>query len=211
MSDTDEKVAIESAKLTKLATEINAEHQKCLGSLQTGLSHAVKVGELLMQAKALCRHGAWEPWVSENFDASLRTAQAYMRVAKRLPDLKPKAQRAALLTLREALTELAEPVDGTDANRWVNAEDRADERSLAKIRAELPEMKAELAELENAPATAATLRGLLDVRDKAAEREHQCAGLASRYRRKIRALLSTATPEQWQSVGVRMENSLVVA
>jgi hypothetical protein len=43
----------------------------------------IKSGTLLLEAKAqINKHGAWLPWLEENFDLSLRTAQNYMQVAE---------------------------------------------------------------------------------------------------------------------------------
>lgn len=40
------------------------------------------IGALMAQAKALCGHGAWEPWVKAKLGITSRTARNYMRAAK---------------------------------------------------------------------------------------------------------------------------------
>ncbi len=97
--------------LTSLAEQINREHAACEAAVRTGLQHALNCGRLLIEAKTKCEHGQWQPWLAANFRASERTAQGYMRVAKRLPELeeKAKAQHVALLSYRDALDLLAEP------------------------------------------------------------------------------------------------------
>jgi hypothetical protein len=98
------------AELATLAAAINQEHRLCEGALRAGLAHAVRAGELLMQAKALCAHGAWLPWLAANFEGSERTAQAYMRVAREAPALADgNPQRVADLSFRGALAALAAP------------------------------------------------------------------------------------------------------
>lgn len=107
--------------LATLADQINAEHRACDEALREGLAHAVRAGELLVEAKAQVKHGQWEQWVTENFEGSPRTAQAYMKVAREIPTLDgAKAQRVADLSFRGALKELSVPVvdeDNDVANR----------------------------------------------------------------------------------------------
>jgi len=95
--------------LEDLAVRINAEHRACEAALKSGLAHAAKAGVLLIEAKSHTKHGEWERWLAENFEGSVRTAQAYMRVAGKLSNLEgANAQRVAHLSLRSALKELAE-------------------------------------------------------------------------------------------------------
>lgn len=90
-----------------LAAEINAEHQQCVESMQATLLHARRCGDLLIEAKKQVAHGDWLAWVRDNCDFSERTAQAYMRISQRWLELE-KTQRAADLSMREALLLLAE-------------------------------------------------------------------------------------------------------
>lgn len=97
--------------LATLADEINAEHRACDAALRAGLNHAVRAGELLAGAKSRVKHGEWGRWLEENFEGSARTAQAYMKVAREIPNLdEAKAQRVADLSYRSALAELSAPV-----------------------------------------------------------------------------------------------------
>lgn len=93
--------------LTILATEINTEHNAFLEAMQAGLQHALKCGNLLLEAKAMVPHGEWLPWLADNCQVSERSAQAYMRVAQHWPELS-KSATVADLTYREALQLLAE-------------------------------------------------------------------------------------------------------
>jgi len=95
--------------LATLATKANDEHRACLAAANSALEHARAAGDFLVQAKAQCQHGTWTTWLAHNFDASKRTAQAYMRVAKRWPEIEAKAQGSALLSVDKALELLGDP------------------------------------------------------------------------------------------------------
>jgi hypothetical protein len=96
------------APLNDLSTRINEEHRQCERAVQATVQHAITAGELLIQAKAQCPHGTWGKWLSENFEGSHRTAQAYMRVAREWPELSKSAD-SAHLSIDAALKALAEP------------------------------------------------------------------------------------------------------
>jgi len=93
--------------LAELATEINDLHRRAESAMRSGLEHALAAGQLLTEAKAQCQHGDWGQWLADNFEGSERTAQAYMRVARRWPELESKAQRVADLTFGRALRAVA--------------------------------------------------------------------------------------------------------
>jgi hypothetical protein len=87
----------------KAAAQINAEHENAERAIRSGIEHAIRAGELLVQAKRHVAHGGWLDWVKENVSFSERLAQAYMRLA-RLPIEKRNA--VADLPLREALSPI---------------------------------------------------------------------------------------------------------
>src|SRR5689334_292229 len=92
-----------------LAERINAAHREVEQAMRDAVARAVAVGELLLEAKAAVGHGGWEAWIEANCTCSVRTAQTYMRVARKLAELPPeKAQRVADLSLREAIADLAD-------------------------------------------------------------------------------------------------------
>ena len=96
--------------LSTLAEQINAEHRQAVAALNNGLEHAHRGGELLRQAKAKCPHGGFSEWLRKNFEGSERTAQMYMQIAKRWPQIEEaKAQRIALLTYSGAIKLLTAP------------------------------------------------------------------------------------------------------
>jgi hypothetical protein len=73
--------------LPDLAQAIDREHQAALGAARSLTEHAIRCGELLLQAKADVGHGGWLEWVETNCAFSQRTAQGYMRLARELPRL----------------------------------------------------------------------------------------------------------------------------
>lgn len=97
------------AERNDLAGRINSEHRLVVDAVHTALDHAVEAGRLLNEAKLAEGHGGWTAWLEQNVEFSVRTAQGYMRVAERWPEL--KAQRVADLSLRGALKLLAAPAE----------------------------------------------------------------------------------------------------
>lgn len=93
-----------------LATAINDEHRKCGEALLTALDHAMRAGDLLIKAKAEIGHGNWQAWIKENFEGSLRSAQEYMRLAKKREEVEAeKARSSAPLSIDRALRAIAAP------------------------------------------------------------------------------------------------------
>ena len=100
--------------LGKLAAKANAAHQAVEESkgkagewMSHALNHAMVAGEALCAAKAQMKHGEWLPWVEEQFEATPRHAQNYMRLWGKRDEL-AKAKRVSHLSLRDAVKLLAE-------------------------------------------------------------------------------------------------------
>jgi hypothetical protein len=102
--------------LAELAGRINAEHNEALSAARASLVHARNAGLLLLDARKQCDHGQWLPWLKDNVRFSERTAQTYMRVAKRWPELEAKAQLPAHLTIEDALKLLVAPTTDEESN-----------------------------------------------------------------------------------------------
>jgi Protein of unknown function (DUF3102) len=102
--------------LAALAERIRAEHEATAAAMHRGCEHAIAAGRLLIEAKALLRHGEWLPWLQEHCQVSDRTARLYMRLARHAPELEANRQRVADLTVRAALDALA-PVALPDIGR----------------------------------------------------------------------------------------------
>ena len=98
----------ESARLAKLAAEIRDAQAREIRSLRPALDHAVRCGQLLLQAKKIAGHGNWETWLEKNVPFSARSAREYMQLAE-IPA--PKRRRIADLGihgLRDVLAYIAE-------------------------------------------------------------------------------------------------------
>lgn len=67
-------------ELESIAAEINREHQLCYSVFRTSLEHAMRAGELLVQAKEQVSHGQWLPWVEANCEFARNTATGYMQL-----------------------------------------------------------------------------------------------------------------------------------
>ncbi len=98
-----ETLTIQGSK--SLAEQINAEHEACLLSAADAVTHAIKAGILLMEAKESLRRGDFTAWIEDNFLFSVRMAQQYMRIGK-------SATRCAFVSsasnIREALRMIAD-------------------------------------------------------------------------------------------------------
>jgi hypothetical protein len=95
--------AVREDRLPVLAAQINQAHDLACRSAQSAISHAIAVGEGLLEAKALLGHGEWLPWLAENFDFSERTAQKYIRLAKHRDEVTANAKEPSYLAIDEAL------------------------------------------------------------------------------------------------------------
>jgi hypothetical protein len=98
-----------------LASAINEAHLRVEESARAGAEHARHAGELLLQAKEQVGHGNWLPWVKAHCRFSERTAREYMRVARQWPVIDGNRQRAADLSVREAIRLLSDLGDGEEA------------------------------------------------------------------------------------------------
>lgn len=113
----------ELEKLETLAARINEEHHACETAVNAALTHAMSAGELLAEAKGQLPHGAFGPWLTENFAGSDRTARAYMRVYSHREELEAKRQSSATLSLDGALRALSATKDAPQSERPVTLEE----------------------------------------------------------------------------------------
>jgi hypothetical protein len=89
--------------LVDLAARIRTEHEKACRSARATVESALRVGDLLLEAKKLVDHGGWIEWLEHHCDLSRRTAETYMRLARN----RPNAQLSAHLTIEATLKALA--------------------------------------------------------------------------------------------------------
>ena len=69
-----------NAVTDSLAAEIRSIHQLITASLKRTVDNALRVGQLLTQAKGQMNHGEWIPWVTNNCGFSDRSAARYMKL-----------------------------------------------------------------------------------------------------------------------------------
>jgi hypothetical protein len=100
-------------RLCEIAETVRTEHAHIETALRESMAQAIHIGGLLTEAKGLVKHGEWGKWIAENCQFSERTAQNYMRVYSRFPEIS-KTQHVADLTYREAVAMLAEPKQDTE-------------------------------------------------------------------------------------------------
>jgi hypothetical protein len=93
------------SELVALAAEIRREVEEAERAWHDAVSHAIRAGELLLEAKGQVKHGQWLLWLKANFPGSARSAQGYMRLARHVED----AQALAHLGVEGALRQLAAP------------------------------------------------------------------------------------------------------
>lgn len=115
-----------------LAVDIEHEHEQAQEAFASAVEHAVRCGELLLEAKAEVGHGEWGAWVDEHFPASRRSAQGYMRLARHGVE----AQALAHLGIEGALRELAAPAPDREP---LSSEERA---RLAELEATIEQGRA---------------------------------------------------------------------
>ena len=95
--------------LDALAAKIRTEHDAVCSAAETATEHAIRCGHLLSEGKEGLAHGQWLPWIQTHCALSERTAQAYMRLARKHGELDPeKAQHVADLPVRQAMKAIAD-------------------------------------------------------------------------------------------------------
>jgi hypothetical protein len=94
-----------------IASEINREHAQVQECFRAGFNHALRVGELLFEAKDELEHGKFTDWVEANCDFGIRMAQHYMEFHAN-KDYLLEAKRVSHLTdgeftIRDAIKTLS--------------------------------------------------------------------------------------------------------
>lgn len=95
--------------LVGLAEEINAHEDARRACEVKGVMHAIRIGQLLQEAKSVTAHGRFMSWVESNTKVSQRMAQHYMTIAgdERIVEMVEREyETVSHLTVRKAI-ELA--------------------------------------------------------------------------------------------------------
>jgi hypothetical protein len=139
--------ALTTNRLSEIAETVKTEHSAIDSALRESMARAVKIGALLTEAKQLLKHGEWLSWLADNCQFSERTAQNYMRIYNKYPQL-AKSATVADLSYREAIGLLADPkaaaveyspsaAEWLDRIKWANEEGDAIKALADKVKAEI--------------------------------------------------------------------------
>jgi hypothetical protein len=71
-----------AARITAREKEIDLVCDSAVATIVSALGLAFEQGDDLAEAKAACRHGDWELWLSSNFPKGQETARRYMKLAE---------------------------------------------------------------------------------------------------------------------------------
>jgi hypothetical protein len=113
------------AVLKKLRADVDREHGQVLRAQATMLQHAVRAGQLLIQAKNSLAPGVFQKWVEQGegvtADLSVRTAQRYMQVANNFPELieRLRERSSAARSASVSIEDLTQNVSLREAVRLI--------------------------------------------------------------------------------------------
>lgn len=99
--------------LNALAVQIRTEVDAAEADFRSAVAHAIRAGELLIEAKSQVGHGQWLPWLAANCSVKEREAQNYMRLARN------RNAVADLPTIRQAVAALTTPEPEPEPERLV--------------------------------------------------------------------------------------------
>lgn len=103
------------AAVSRLAAAANREHRKAVSKASDALEHAVRAGEILAKARDQCTASEWSEFIELSFDASLRTAQKYMRLARNIRAIRASGGGTAITSQTQAAKALTSIIHGDDA------------------------------------------------------------------------------------------------
>ncbi len=117
--------------LEEFAGPINEYYHAAESTAKTAVLYARASGELLVYAKDRCKYGAWLPWLKENFDGSVKTAERYMSLASDL-SFDTINKMGADLSINGALRAIEEKKNGGKPKPIKKASTKAKAKSKAK-------------------------------------------------------------------------------
>jgi len=65
-----------------LVEPVNQAHKQARANASDAIEHAVRCGELLLEAKRQVAHGQWKKWIELNCEFAYETAKRYMKAAR---------------------------------------------------------------------------------------------------------------------------------
>jgi hypothetical protein len=99
--------------LDDLASQIEHEHKASERKVGEALAHARKAGELLIAVKTLLPHGQFGRWIGDHCSFSQDTANLYMRIARRWPEISERVQNMSLREVAKLVTGSSSPKPGS--------------------------------------------------------------------------------------------------
>jgi hypothetical protein len=102
-----ELVSTTKMSLDTLGAEIREAHDLAERAARSTVEHAIRAGELLIEAKSRCAHGEWLPWLDAN-PAHARVPVRRVRLDSGYPTNDGRADRS----LEQATPDRLEPAGG---------------------------------------------------------------------------------------------------
>lgn len=96
---------VDHDRLEEIVQQVNDEYALMTGDMTRAVQRAIRIGEMLTEAKGEVAHGEWIPWIERNLVFGRSEASRYMKVYRN------GARVQHLDSLREAVALLAEPRD----------------------------------------------------------------------------------------------------
>lgn len=84
---------IQDPKLKMTASNIIEAHNEFMESMEGAMKKAIRAGEYLLDAKEQIPYGQFQGWIEQNLPFSLRTAQNYMKIAKKQDVIEQKGAK----------------------------------------------------------------------------------------------------------------------
>ncbi len=90
-------------QLDQFAQRIHQEHQLCIQSPKTSLIHACNAGGWLLKAQTLVASPEWGKWLKTQCNLTEKTAQIYMRMAGKYPQVQSQIEPLKLPSTSKGL------------------------------------------------------------------------------------------------------------
>jgi Protein of unknown function (DUF3102) len=94
--------ALKDLTQTELVKGVKEALSSMVISFQNSVKHAIRAGELLIEAKSRLQHGEFGSWLEENFKLSRATATRYMKLAENRKEIEVKLLTVSNLNLADA-------------------------------------------------------------------------------------------------------------
>jgi Protein of unknown function (DUF3102) len=107
-------------RLQAIATEVRQLHVNVQEGLRRTLPQAIRIGELLAEAKRKMPHGRWLRWIEENCGFGAKMAHKYVRLFKHHAELlaAPNGEPVIHFSIKSALKAITKPRK-TGSTMWL--------------------------------------------------------------------------------------------